>query len=208
MYLSSYRIPTPNDLADLLGKDFAQVRIATIANAKDYLAERARNVKIREAHSDLEKLGFKPESLDLRNFDDADKLKSKLIQYDFIWVMGGNTFCLMYEIKRSGFGQVIREILDNGVVYGGESAGAVAAGNSLKGVELADHPEFSESIIWEGMGLIDKYVLPHADNLTFAEGIEETRKIHKNNPTLVELKDSEALIVDGSNVKVSKNLSE
>lgn len=200
LYLSSYRIPTPDDLRDLLGKDFTQVKITTIANAKDYLAERARNVKIRESHTDLGKLGFKPESLDLRDFDDPVKLKSKLSEYDLIWVMGGNTFCLRHEMKRSGFEQIIDEVLGSGVVYGGESAGACVSGNSLEGIELADNPEFSESVIWDGLSLINTYILPHADNLAFADAIEETRKMHKNNPTFIELKDSEALVVDGPTI--------
>lgn len=203
LYLTSYRIPTPDDLKDLLKKDFSQVSVATIANAKDYLAERARNVKIEESHLDLEELGFKNiEQVDLRRFRDAEKLKTKLVSFDFIWVMGGNTFCLMHEIKQSGFDKVINELLKSEVVYGGESAGACAAGNSLKGIELADNPKFSESIIWDGMGLIDKYILPHADNIAFSEAIEETRKQQKNNPSLIELKDSEALIVDGAKTEI------
>lgn len=206
LYLTSYRIPTPDDLKDLLGKDFSQVKVATIANAKDYLAERARNVKISEAHKDLENLGFKPISLDLREFDNSNELKNELLKYDFIWVMGGNTFCLMHEISRSGFDKVINEILDNGVVYGGESAGACVAGNSLKGIELADNPLFSESIIWDGLSLIDKYILPHADNVAFADTTEEIREIQKNSTKLIELKDSEALIVDGPTInKVSSD---
>lgn len=207
LYLTSYRIPTPDDLKDLLKKDFSQVRVATIANAKDYLAERARNVKIEESHADLEVLGFKNiEEVDLREFRDAEKLKTKLASFDFIWVMGGNTFCLMHEIKQSGFDKVINEVLDRGVVYGGESAGACAAGNSLKGIELADNPLFSESVILDGLGLIDKYILPHADNVAFADTTESIREIQKDSKKLIELKDSETLVIDGPNInKVSSD---
>lgn len=203
LYLSSYRIPTPNDLLDLLGKEFSEIKVTTIANAKDYLAERARDVKIDESHSDLEKLGFRNiKEVDLREFRDQEELKTKLASFDFIWVMGGNTFCLMHEIKQSGFDKVINKLLDKGMVYGGESAGACVAGNSLKGIELEDNPLFSESVIWEGLSLIDKYILPHADNVVFADAIEETRKMHKDNPTLLELKDSEALVVDGAKKEI------
>ena len=111
-------------------------------------------------------------------------------------------------MKQSGFDEIIKKVLESGIVYGGESAGACVAGNSLKGIELADNPLFSESVIWDGLKLIDKYILPHADNVVFAEAIEETRKMNKDNPTLVELKDSEALVVSGKNMRVSKNLPE
>lgn len=209
LYLSSYRIPTPEDLISLIGKDLSKVKVVTIANAKDYLAELARNVKINETLNDLEAIGLKNiDEVDLRQYRNPSELKSKLSDYDFIWVMGGNTFCLMYEMKQSGFDEIIKKVLESGIVYGGESAGACVAGNSLKGIELADNPLFSESVIWDGLKLIDKYILPHADNVVFAEAIEETRKMNKDNPTLVELKDSEALVVSGKNMRVSKNLPE
>lgn len=66
---------------------------------------------------------------------------------------GGNTFSLRYEMKRSGFEGAIRQLLDDGIVYGGDSARALVAGLSIAGIESVDRPEFAEEIINEGLGL-------------------------------------------------------
>lgn len=40
LYLSSYRIPTPEDLFKLVGEDPHDISVALIPNAMDYYAER------------------------------------------------------------------------------------------------------------------------------------------------------------------------
>jgi peptidase E len=83
--------------------------------------------------------------------------------------------------------------LSTGVVYGGDSAGALVAGPSIAGVELADEPAFAESIIKDGMGLVPFVVMPHIDNPEFAEIMPIVRGMHKK---MIELKDSQAVIFD------------
>jgi dipeptidase E len=116
--------------------------------------------------------------------------------------MGGNTFCLRYEMRRSGFEDIIKKLLENGLVYGGESAGCLVAGTNLKGVEFADPLEFAEAIIWEGLGLVPHFVLPHVGNEDLGEAIEKAREMHKDDPELITLTDQQAFLVDGSVQKV------
>jgi dipeptidase E len=169
LYLSSYRIPTPKDLSSLLNKELSETSVALIPNAKDYYVRRARDTKITDLVVYMEKLGLKVDVIDLRQFDNPTALKEKLAEYNLVWAMGGNTYMLRYEMKRSGFDQIINELLDSGTVYGGDSAGALVASVSIAGVELADEPEFAEEVILEGLGLISSVVLPHIDNPEFAE---------------------------------------
>ena len=204
LYLSSYRIPTPDDLIALLGRGPGQTRMAVIPNAQDYYAERVRIIKIRDVTDYLETLGFFDNTVvDLRDYKNPEILKIELQKYDLIWVMGGNTFCLSYEIHRSGMDKIIKEVLGGDIVYGGESAGALIAGNSLKGVEFADEPEFAEQIIWETLNLIPHFVLPHSDNQVFAEAIQKARELHENDPGIIELADNQALVVNGTEHKIT-----
>jgi dipeptidase E len=197
LYLTSYRIPVPDKLFELAGKTPPEIRTAVIPNAKDYYSERARAVKLREITEYLAGLSLKSDMVDLREHQDADVLKKLLSGYDLLWVSGGNTFCLRDEMQKSGFDKIINELLDQGLVYAGESAGACVAGKSLKGLESADNPEFTESIIWSGLGLVPNFILPHTDTPLFAADTQVARELHKDDPTLLELRDSQALIIDG-----------
>lgn len=197
LYLSSYRIPTPSDFIKLIGKDPAKTTMALIPNAKDYYAKRARDFKTQSVVDYMHNFGFQTEVVDLWDYDKPSALKQKLQQFDVIWVMGGNTFCLRYEMKRSGFDKIIRELVEAGTVYGGDSAGAAIAGNSLKGVELADEPEFAEEVSDEGLNLIDNFIIPHVGGAEYAEAITKIQALHNDDPKLIELTDYEALVVDG-----------
>jgi dipeptidase E len=201
-YLSSYRIPTPEKLFALVGKPPELTKTAVIPNAKDYYSERARAVKLRETIEYLAGLGLDASVIDLREHKNANELQKLLNSYDLLWVSGGNTFCLRDEMRKSGFDKIVGELMKGGLVYAGDSAGACITGPTLKGVESADNPEFTESIIWEGLGLLPDIILPHADNPTFADDVQAAREVHKNNPNLLELTDAQALIIDGDKREV------
>lgn len=195
LYLSSYRVPNPSGLEKLLTNSPSHTKVAIVANAKDYLIDRARNVKVRDIKKYLSELDFANiEEVDLRAYKDPAQLQKDLGHFHMIWVAGGNTFCLMEQMRSSGFDKINRNLLEDGVVYCGESAGAVAAGKSLRGVELDDEPEFAEKQYWDGLNLIDKFILPHADNRFYAASNEQALKLYGSDQ-IVALNDNQALIV-------------
>lgn len=197
IYLSSIEVPTPDELVKLLGKPLDGASVAVIPNAQDYYSERVRKYKNQDFESILSKLGLKAETTDLRSYDNAEKLKSKLESFDIIWARGGNTFCLRYEMRRSGFDDVISDLLQAGIVYGGDSAGALVAGISIGGIESADIPEYAEEVINEGLKLVPYVVLPHLDNPEFAEAVTKVEDMHKGKNDLIKLKDNQAVVFDG-----------
>ncbi len=95
-----------------------------------------------------------------------------------IWVMGGNTYCLRYEAQRSGLEAVIRDLLENGMVYGGDSAGALLAGTSIAGIESADNPAFAEA----------------------------AKTVHSLHPdqNIIELTDAQAVVFDGDSYHITE----
>lgn len=202
LYLSSFRIPTPNDLETLLGKPLSSTSVALIANAKDYYAERPRNLKVGDLVTYMRQLGLSVELVDLRDYDDADVLRQKLAAHDLIWAMGGNTFMLRHQMRRSGFQSIIRQLLEDGIVYGGDSAGALVAGISIAGVELADDPQFAEEVIEEGLNLVPFFVLPHVGNPEFTDAASTFRELHQDGNDIIELTDSQAAIFDGDSHRV------
>lgn len=193
LYLSSYRVPVPEKLFALLPKPPEQTKMALIPNAKDYYAGRARQFKIDDIKSYMENIGLKSEVVDLRDCTPGN-IRERLAGFDLIWAIGGNTFILRDEMRRSGFKEAITELLEAGVVYGGDSAGALVVGPSLKGVEYADEPAFAEYQIYEGLGIVPYVVIPHADNTDFGDAIEKLIAQH-NDPRTVILNDDEAWVV-------------
>lgn len=197
LYLSSYHIPTPRDLQALIGKPAVDTKVGLITNAQDHRDDATRRTKVHETVTYLASLGFGAvTSIDLRDFDDQNVLEETLRQYDLLWAVGGNAFRLRHAMRVSGFDAVIRNVLERGVVYGGDSAGAAVVGNSLKGIELVDGSDTGE-IIWDGVSLIDHYIIPHVGSPDVAELINQVIELHKDDPTTVKLNDFEALVVDG-----------
>lgn len=205
LYLASDTVPTPQDLFDLVGKPAADIKVAYIPNSKDYYATLARKVKIDRSLAKLVDIGLHPVIVDLRDFHDPDSVKKALQQYDMIWVVGGNTFVLRHAMKASGFDQVIKQLLEDGLVWGGDSAGALIAGPTLKSAELCDDPEFAPEVIWQGLGLTDKFIMPHADSPDFADAVLQIRRLHKNDANYIELNDTDAYVIDGNSSRKVSN---
>lgn len=202
LYLSSKFIPSPDDLATLIGKSINTISVALIPNSKDFFAERARKYLVNDFVEQMDQLGLNVEVVDLRNYSDDSTLKQKLANYDLIWAMGGNTFNLRYEMRRSGFERIIHQLLDEGVVYGGDSAGALVAGISIAGVESADKPQFAEEVINEGLNLVPFFLLPHVDSPGYAHVVPIFKDLHQGDDNIIELKDSQAFIFDGNSHQI------
>jgi dipeptidase E len=201
LYLGSYKVAVPEALLALLPDKPHKVRMALIPNAQDYYAERARDFKVAESVKYFKKLGFRPEVVDLRFYKQRELAKT-LQDYDCIWVLGGNTFCLRVEMQRSGLDKIIKKLVKEGLVYGGESAGAIVAGPTLRGIELADEPAYADKKIFSGLGLVPQIVISHADNLQYAPLIKQIAKMYVDNPNRVVLNDNQALIINNHHHKI------
>lgn len=201
LYLSSIGIPTPEDLSRLLGKPLSETKVALIPNAKDYYSERAWNYISNRRIGYMSEFGMNTDVVNLKEFNMPSDLITKLSDYDLIWASGGNTFILRYEMHRSGFDEAIRQLLANGIVYGGDSAGALVAGMSINGIESADEPEFAEEIINNGIGLVPFSILPHVDNVEFDEVVPAFNRLHQDEE-IIELKDSQAVIFENSTHRI------
>lgn len=69
----------------------------------------------------------------------AEELSRKhLVDYSFLFIGGGNTFKLLYDIKRVNMFEPIRKYLQNGGVAFGGSAGAIIFGEDLESCALDD----------------------------------------------------------------------
>lgn len=157
LYLSSYRIPNPDNFLGLFNGEPGELKGGVIINAKDKKPSAEREQKVHDFVNYLGGLG-------LRNVQLVDLRKGTngLGSLDYLWGLGGNTFDLRRAMIDSNFDEFINEYLEKGGVYGGDSAGAIVAGPSLRGFELMD--DLPEDPVWHGMGLTDIIIVPHHDS--------------------------------------------
>ena len=98
--------------------------IPTAGNKEDYTAY------IDEAQQTFRDLGFEIEILDIASCD-RETAQAKIFQSKIIYVSGGNTFYLLQELNKKQLLPFIKEKIRDGLVYIGESAGAIITAKDL-----------------------------------------------------------------------------
>lgn len=106
---------------DLTGIPKNQMKIGHITTA--YKVSRS-NIEFFKKVSEI----IKENGYDMEDFDIEGKTKEEIKDFfkdkNVVHVEGGNTFYLLKAIRETGFAEILKELLDEGRVYIGTSAGA------------------------------------------------------------------------------------
>jgi dipeptidase E len=190
-------------LLELVGKG---TKIGYISNAKDYKDSADRKSKIEENFEYWRSIGLKPDEVDLRPYfhkSDAGKLLAK---YTFVWLAGGNVFLLRRALEYSGTGKYLYDaVRKNEVILGGESAGAIIMGPTLKYSETEEDedspycvPEpYREEVLWDGLDLVRYVPVPHFKTAGYIGIDEYIEKLRKNKIPYKTMTDDQAIIIKG-----------
>ena len=141
----------------------------------------------------FEELDFKEVKFVDMEFDDPDILKN----FDVIYINGGNTFYLLYHLKKSGADKILKEISDSTILVG-TSAGAVVLGPDIKiAAEFDDERNVIGLKDFSALNLTDIIVIPH-----YREELENDIKDFEkeNNCKVTRLKDGQAISIVGDKV--------
>lgn len=190
LYLSSYRVPQPDKLFELIGKNPSETKGVIITNAKERRTPEERALKLQALQKDLSAIGLK-DTLDV----DLRHGIPDLGIYDYVFAAGGNTFALRSAMIETGFDEALKAYLENGGVYVGESAGAIVAGPSLRGFESMDN--YFDGAPFDGTNIVDTIIVPHNDSSDPAYN-NRWPEIKKANPAnaVLPLGDKEDYIVN------------
>ena len=124
---SSGQFITANNVDDFLPKKIADCKIAYITTA----SKKVNDTGYVERHRQkMDELNFSYTEIDIAGKNE-DELKKALDGHDIIMVEGGNTFYLLKAVRESGFENVIKGLIEKGVVYVGSSAGSYIACPSI-----------------------------------------------------------------------------
>jgi dipeptidase E len=198
IFLTSTAAKTIHMLVPLLPKPAVEMKVAFIPTASDIYdthpwVERDRDVLVG--------LGFGIEDVDLKSCHGED-LRKRLSESDIIFVAGGNTSYLLEQAQQSGFMDIVRELVQAGKIYVGSSAGSLLAGPDVEVDKIYDEGDFGKILdSYEGLGLVDFVVLPHADRLEYLSYIERAEKEYGEGRKLVRLNDSQAIVVTDDGMK-------
>jgi len=160
LYLSSFHLGDhPARLLELAGHGR---RLALVANAMDGASSDVRQAGVEGEVAELTSLDFLVSEIDLR---DGREAAAQLPKADVIWVRGGNVFVLRRALADSGADAVILDLLKrDDVVYAGYSAGVCVLAPDLRGLERVDDVTELLNPIYDGLGILDRPVVPHVDS--------------------------------------------
>ena len=146
LFLASIRLPNNVEIVELFG-DKSLLSVALIPNAFDVYPKDRQDEELASTKKQFEDSGFSVNIADIVVGNQDFALKY-IEESDFVWVTGGNTFYLNYILRKSGIDKVLKNVIDQGTVYGGQSAGAVIAGPTLYGIDYMDDKSKAPQVVW------------------------------------------------------------
>jgi len=124
---SSGKFITSNNIDEFLPKPITDCKIAYITTA----SKKVHDTSYMQKHMQkMDELNFSYTEIDIAGMNE-NELRKSLEGYDIVFVEGGNAYYLLKAVRDSGFEEIIKELISQGVVYIGSSAGSYIACPSI-----------------------------------------------------------------------------
>ena len=195
IYLASYAMVSMKKIIDHEENSFSGRKAVFIPTAGDPYDNKDFIEFDRKA---LEKYGLDIVELDIKN-KTKDKIREFINDVDIVLVAGGDTFYLMQKMKESGTDEIIKEYIEKGGIYIGSSAGSIICCSTIEGAEEFDNRDLAPSLNdFDGIGIFDNVVIPHAQKKKYFERIRRaTKKLVSKGYKVYPLTDDDVLFFDG-----------
>ena len=152
----------------------------------------------------FEDFGYEVENFDISIFSE-EIAKEKLSQAKIVFISGGNTFYLLQELKRKNLTSYLKERIENGLLYIGESAGSVIAAPDIEYASIVDDKTLATELDdYTGLNLVDFYIVPHFEEEPFVESSRNTVELYKDKLNLKLINNKEAILVENNNFTIIK----
>ena len=172
--------------------------IPTAANVEEYKKYMHLTQKA------FEDFGYEVENFDVSVFSE-EIAKEKLSEAKIVFISGGNTFYLLQELKRKNLITYLKERIENGLLYIGESAGSVIAAPDIEYASVIDDKTVATELDdYTGLNLVDFYIVPHFEEEPFVESSRNTVELYKDKLDLKLINNKEAILVKNNNFTILK----
>lgn len=192
LFLTSLASKSLDKVVPLLGKLPSELKVAFVPTAGDPFGD--HTPWIDNDRKKLVELGFEVFEFSLKNKTRKETLDA-LSSADVIFVAGGNTFYLLQKARECGFDEIVKELINDGRVYIGSSAGSVLVGPDLEPVSVFDTPGTPEMDSTEGLNLVDFVILPHFDEEQYSSTFKEIFRLFGDKYKLITLANDQLVYV-------------
>ena len=192
LFLCSYFTGVKDIFKDFMnnntkGKEVLFIPTANIDEETKFLVYEAKEV--------FESLGMEVENLEISKLDEKT-IKNKIEKANNLYIGGGNTFYLLQELKRKNLIDFIKNRVNLGMVYIGESAGAIITSKDIEYNDLMDDKTIAKDLKeYSGLNLVDFYIVPHLNEFPFEESAKQTVEKYKDNLNIIAINNSQAIIL-------------
>jgi dipeptidase E len=174
------------------GRKGRMLHVPTAATGEGWLPDPADLAKLADE-------GFEIVPLELA--DVADRLPDDALDgFDAVYVGGGNTFFLLRHMKRTGFFDLVKTEVANGMLYVGSSAGSVVATPDIGYADMIDDRTLGDGDD-VGLSFVGFSILPHLDHESMGEGVR-AQFDGWNGGQVFALEDGQAIVIDGQKIRV------
>ena len=171
-YLAGAKSITKKYLSKMVSNKI--IFIPTAGNVEPYTGYIDEGVEM------LKSLGYELEIIDISKYDE-DYLKDKFTKTECICISGGNTFYLLQELKKKNLIGLLYERIKEGLLYIGESAGAIIMSENNEYNQIMDDKSIaSELDDYMGVNVFNHYVVPHLGEYPFEETAQKTLDTYQN----------------------------
>lgn len=150
----------------------------------------------------LEKFGFKLEEFSITGMS-PNELEEKLKDKNGIFMSGGNQFYLLDQVIKTGFDQILKRKIEEGILYLGSSAGSMIMGTNIHLSTRMEDRSVAPDLKSDGLGLVDLAILPHwgSDDLRdeYSQGFET---MYVENIKILPLSDKQYIHIIDNNYKI------
>ncbi len=188
-----------SDASSLIEKVVKGGNLAFIPTAADTYKDKWW---IKEDKMKLAKKGFILTEIDIKRKVSLKEFEN----FDVIFMAGGNSFYLLQKIQESGFGRIVKKLVEKNVTYVGSSAGAVVAGPDIRPIRFLDDPSKAKLKSFRGLGLVDFISLPHFGNKKYLKSYKQVMQgLEKTNYKYIKIRENQAALFKNGKVKIIKN---
>ena len=204
LFLCSLGITNKGALQTLFGKPLSKIKCGVIKNPMDLKDKEKRTFLYTLVDKGFEDFGIKKVDIDLRDYETRQtELRELITDLDFLWITGGNVFYLRELIKKVKFESILKKAINTGLVYGGDSAGALITCPTLKYLDAVDDTSQISEVIYEGLNIIDFVPLPHWDDGSFKPKLVGIKKgLEREGYKVITFGDKQTVVVNNKSIEV------
>ncbi|KAB7701487.1 peptidase S51 [Plesiomonas shigelloides] len=157
---------------------------------------------VEEGKKSLKNSGFIIDELDISTAT-KDEISTKLRCNDAIYVCGGNTFFLLQELIRTGTDKLIKNHINAGKLYIGESAGSVILSPNIEYIKDMDDIKAAPNLhSFSALSEVEFYPLPHYTNFPFEKVVDKIISDYTDKINLCPISNAQAITLVGDKLEV------